>query len=200
MTGKTHLAVGTAAALCLLQPDTLKEWVLCLGAASIGSVISDIDASSSDSREELNKITALSVLAMTAVCFAEYRWNLGILKSFDRESSLFRLFTGFVMLLAICSFGKNQPHRTFMHSLPGCLIVTAVVSLIYPDAAPYFLVSMLSHIAIDLLNRRGVQLLYPLKWKLCLDICRSNGIINRWLAHAGAVVSIAASTILLLHI
>ena len=42
MTGKTHLAVGTAAALCVTQPPHLRDWVLCIGAAVVGSVISDV--------------------------------------------------------------------------------------------------------------------------------------------------------------
>ena len=45
MTGKTHLAVGTAAALCVTQPPHLRDWVLCIGAAVVGSVISDVAVS-----------------------------------------------------------------------------------------------------------------------------------------------------------
>lgn len=43
MTGKTHLSVGTAAAVCVTQPQNLSSLLLCLGTAAIGSVISDID-------------------------------------------------------------------------------------------------------------------------------------------------------------
>ena len=45
MTGKTHLAVGTAASLLVTQPSTLKELFICIGVAIVGSVISDIDVS-----------------------------------------------------------------------------------------------------------------------------------------------------------
>ena len=50
MTGKTHLSVGTAAAVCVTQPQNLSSLLLCLGTAAIGSVISDIDVTTSESR------------------------------------------------------------------------------------------------------------------------------------------------------
>lgn len=53
MTGKTHLSVGTAATVCVTQPQTLSSLLLCLGTAAIGSVISDIDVTTSESREQL---------------------------------------------------------------------------------------------------------------------------------------------------
>ncbi len=56
LTGRTHWAVGTAAALCVTQPARLRDWVLCIGAAAVGSVISDIDVTTSDSRETLDRI------------------------------------------------------------------------------------------------------------------------------------------------
>ena len=43
MLGKTHMAVGTAAGLLIMQPQNITELILGTGAAMIGSVISDID-------------------------------------------------------------------------------------------------------------------------------------------------------------
>ena len=161
MTGKTHLAVGTAAALCVTQPPHLRDWVLCIGAAVVGSVISDVDVSTSDSREALNKITAVSCLAFVVVVILECIFHLGILKNFNRESSLFRFIIGFAVMLIVCTFGKNQPHRSFMHSILGLLIFSGIVAFMYPEVELYFAIAMLSHILIDLLNKRKVRLLYP---------------------------------------
>lgn len=111
MTGKTHLAIGTAAAVCLLHPGTPMEWVIGTAAAAVGSVICDVDVSTSNSHEKLNQISALTVLAAAAVCFLEFRFHLGILRNFNRQSSWFRLLTGFLILLAICTFGKSRPHQ-----------------------------------------------------------------------------------------
>ena len=84
MTGKTHLAVGTASALCITYPSDFKELALCIIASSVGSVICDVDVKSSDSRRDLNRITAIAVILGIAVLFAEYKFDLGITKNFNR--------------------------------------------------------------------------------------------------------------------
>lgn len=198
MTGKTHLAIGTAAAVCLLHPASPREWVVSTAAAAVGSVICDVDVSTSNSHEKLNQISALTVLAAAAVCFLEFRFHLGILRHFSRESSWFRLFSGFLILLAVCTFGKSRPHRSFMHSIPCWLLLSGVVFYMYPALMPGFSVGMLSHIAADLLNRKKVRLLYPLKWGLCFDLCSSYGFISRILTRAAGAIFIAVSLILFL--
>ena len=130
MIGKTHWAVGTAAALCAARPTELRELVLCVSAAAVGSVISDIDVTTSDSRETLNRITAVAVLAAAAAGIAELWFHLGIIRSFDRESNLFRLVVGFGIFLAVCTFGKSQPHRSFMHSFAGWFLLGSLTGFI----------------------------------------------------------------------
>ena len=183
LTGRTHWAVGTAAALCVTQPARLRDWVLCIGAAAVGSVISDIDVTTSDSRETLNRITAVSVLAVAAVGIAEVWWDLGIIRNFDRESSIFRLIFGFA-------------HRSFMHSFLGWILLGQITAFIYPAMTPYFSIAMLSHMAIDLLNRRNVRLLYPLKKGFSFGICSADGWVNRNLFLAGTAVSVLVSLLL----
>ncbi|HIX77483.1 MAG TPA: metal-dependent hydrolase [Candidatus Fusicatenibacter merdavium] len=196
MTGKTHWAVGTAAALCLGQPANFREWVLCVGAAAVGSVICDVDVTTSDSRETLNRITVVAVLVAVAVGAAEAWWHLGIVRNFERESNLFRLIVGFAAFLAVCTFGKNQPHRSFMHSFAGWFLLGGITGLIYPAMTPYFSIAMLSHMAIDLLNRRNVRLLYPLKKGFSFRVCSADGLVNHVLFLAGAAVSAAASLLM----
>lgn len=47
MLGRTHFFIGTAAALAVLQPQTVPALVTGAGAAAIGSLISDIDVGTS---------------------------------------------------------------------------------------------------------------------------------------------------------
>ena len=152
MTGKTHLSVGTAAAVCVTQPQNLSSLLLCLGTAAIGSVISDIDVTTSESRDELNKITVITVLVVAALAFAEWKWNVGIRYRFQKESSIYRLTVSFLIFLGVCTFGKNQPNRSFMHSLPALVILSGIVYGIFPDITPYFSAAMLSHMLIDMLK------------------------------------------------
>lgn len=189
MTGKTHLAVGTAAALCITQPSSFKEMALCIAVSSVGSVISDVDVKTSESSRDLNKVTAAAVILGIVTAFAEYQFDLGIIKNFSRESNIFRLLIGFAAFIAVCTFGKNQPHRSFMHSFPALLVLSGIVYFMYPALAPYFLVSMLSHIFIDLFNRKRVKLFYPVKRGFCFNMCKAGGIVNRIMFIAGSAVT-----------
>lgn len=198
MTGKTHLSVGTAATVCVTQPQTLSSLLLCLGTAAIGSVISDIDVTTSESREQLNKISILTVLVIAALLFAEWKWNVGIRYRFQKESNLYRLAVSFMIFLGVCTFGKNQPHRSFMHSLPALVILNGIVYGIFPDLTPYFFTAMLSHMMIDMLNYKNVRILYPLKFGISLDLCHASGLVSRALFYAGLAV-LSVMVLLLLY-
>lgn len=197
MTGKTHLAVGTAAAVCVTRPGDLSKLLLCLGTAAVGSVISDIDVTTSESREDLNKITAITVITAVVLAFAEWKWNVGIAELFQRESNIFRIVVGFLLFLGVCTFGKNQPHRSFMHSIPALIILSGIIYEIFPQIAPYFAVAMGSHMLIDMLNYKNVRILYPLKFGISLDLCHANGALNKLLFYVGSAVLAVASLILL---
>ncbi len=199
MTGKTHLAIGTAAAVCLLHPAAPSEWIICTASAAVGAVISDVDVSTSHSHEKLNQISALTVLAAAAVCLLEFRFHLGILNYFNSQSNWFRLISGFLILLAVCTFGKNRPHRSFMHSLPCWLLLSGIVFYLFPALTPGFSIGMLSHIAADLLNRKRVRLLYPLRWGLCFNLCSSYGFISRILTMVCSAVFIGVSLFLMIR-
>ena len=75
MTGKTHLAVGVAAALVIIRPDTLSNISVCIGAAVIGSVISDIDVKTSDSSNAVNKLLSIIVLFAIIEGYVNYKYG-----------------------------------------------------------------------------------------------------------------------------
>lgn len=200
MTGKTHLAVGTATALCITYPSDFKELALCIIASSVGSVVCDVDVKSSDSRRDLNRITVLTVIVGIALLFAEYKFNLGITKNFNRESDMFRLVLGFISFIAVCTFGKYQPHRSFMHSIPALVILTGIVYFMYPALAPYFFIAMFSHIFTDLFNKKRVKLFYPLKKGICFRLCTADGKVNNILFFTGTAFSIFFFILAIFHI
>ena len=49
MLGKTHLVVGTAVTMTVMQPQSFSELLIGLGTSVIGAVISDIDVGTSKS-------------------------------------------------------------------------------------------------------------------------------------------------------
>ena len=61
MLGRTHFFIGTAAALAVLQPQTVPALVAGAGAAAIGGLISDIDVGTSQAHRDADKIITATV-------------------------------------------------------------------------------------------------------------------------------------------
>ena len=178
MTAKTHVSVGMASALLITHPKSIKELVLCLGVATIGSVISDIDVSTSEAYEAVNKIIRFTLIATILLVFVDYNWNLGIITSFKGNSNIMRSIVGIVVVFGICIFGKNKPHRSFMHSILSVGLLSGAIYIVLPEIVPCFAISMSSHILIDTLNKKRVHIFYPLKGGIAFNLCKANGIVN----------------------
>lgn len=189
MTGKTHLVCGEAAALLLLRPAGPQELLLTLAAAAVGATLPDVDVTSSDARERLVGIVsiaggaALVVWAVNTLCDLHLEQRLPLL------AGQARLWAWVVLFLALCVFGSFQPHRSFLHSVPGVALLTACVHLGAQPLAPAFFVAILSHVLLDLLNKRPVRLLFPLRRGVCLGLCSSGGLVNRQLFLWGSVAA-----------
>ncbi len=195
MTGKTHLTVGTAVALAVVQPQNLPTLCLCAAAGAVGSVISDVDVDTSESHRGLVRLCAVIVAAALLLAGTEYLWHLGLVARLRAQTSLMRVTPGAISFLVVCWFGMHQPHRSFMHSLPGLGLLTALAGAMVPVFALPFGAAMASHIALDLLNRRRVRLLYPLHWGLSLDLCRSNGWVDGMLCGLGSAALILEAVV-----
>lgn len=178
MTSKTHIAAGIAITTAIVQPSSIKAFAICVTAATIGSIISDIDVTTSESHKDLVKILTISVIMIILCAIAESMFHIGIIAFILGQTNLCRILIGLLAFLLICSFGMHKPHRTFMHSILCVLALSSTVFLILPSAVFSFGIAMLSHIALDLFNRKKVQFLYPWDWKFALKLCTANGIVS----------------------
>ena len=124
MTGKTHLSCGIAISLAVVQPNAPKEIAICISAATIGSLLPDIDVASSKSRKELNKIIIISIVTIMFCTLLEAFFHVGIIEMIEKQSGLLQILCGLTCFLAISCFGFTTPHRSFMHSIL-CLIATS---------------------------------------------------------------------------
>lgn len=184
------MAVGVASSLLLLPPKNVQELVLGTGAAAVGAVISDIDVGTSDSHREADKIIAVFVIAIAALVVVEYIWHLGLYNKIVRNTNTERIVIAAAGFLLICAFGKEQPHRSFMHSILGLISLTGCVTVFLPMVSSYFAVAFLSHLAIDLLNRKGLRFLFPVKKGFSLDLCSSSGLVNQCMLWIGTAASV----------
>lgn len=184
MTGRTHVAVGTASALVFTKPQNLKELTLCLGAAVIGALICDIDVKSTKSHKTVSRIIPLTIITLVLGAYMEYRWNVGIIKTFHKDSNELRLVGGFMLFLVICGFGKSTPHRSFMHSIVALFLLTGAVYIMFPTVTVYFGIAMCSHMILDTFNYTNVHLFYPLQGGISFNICHAKGPINDCVGYA----------------
>ena len=189
MLGKTHMAVGIAATLAITQPSGVSELVLAVGAGSLGALISDIDVGTSNSHRDADKITALSVVVL-AVFAMDYFCNTQIIERIIGSSGYLRIIAGLLLFIGICAFGKEQPHRSFMHSFLALILLSFALGLIWEKAVIYFAVGFLSHLATDIFNKKKVRLLYPMKGGVSLGLFHAYGLANDIFFAIGSIVAI----------
>lgn len=190
MLGKTHMAVGIAATLAITQPSGISELVLAVGAGSLGALISDIDVGTSNSHRDADKITALSVVVVLAVFALDYFCNTQIIERIIGSSGYLRIIAGLLLFIGICAFGKEQPHRSFMHSFLALILLSFALGLIWEKTVIYFAVGFLSHLATDIFNKKKVRLLYPLKGGVSLGLFHAYGLANDIFFVVGSIVAV----------
>ncbi len=189
MLGHTHMAVGIAASLAIVPPKSLPELIAGIGAGALGGLICDIDVGTSKSHQRADLITMLSAVIVAAVLVGDWLFHIGIQEKLMTNETFVQMFTPTILFICICAYGKGTHHRTFMHSLTALVLLTACVGVALPSAAPYFGIGFLSHVGIDLLNKKKVRLFYPSKYGVCFRLCSSKGLVNKILFYSGTLLS-----------
>ncbi len=203
MLGKTHMMVGIAASLALTHPDTISGMVTAAGVGAVGALISDIDVGTSNSHKDADRVVGLTAVVIAVVMAADLIGQFGIMQRILNNSGIVRVIVGCLLFIGTCAFGKEQPHRSFMHSFLALAILAFSLGLIYPKIIPYFVIGFLSHLATDIFNRRKVRLLYPLKGGFSLNLFHAKGIANTIFFTAGCTVTaieVALMLIRMVHI
>lgn len=185
----THLSIGVAAALAVNPPDDLLSLVVGIGAGALGGLLPDIDIDTSDSHKKANILTAVAAVLVVAIVISELIFHIGITDLMMKNGDILRIVISALIFTVICAFGKETNHRTFMHSILACVLLTICIGMIFGLAAPYFAAGFISHIAIDMLNKKKVCIFYPLKKGICLRLASSKGAANSALFIVGCVIS-----------
>ena len=144
MLGKTHMMVGIAATLAITHPDTLSGFVTAAGIGAIGALISDIDVGTSSSHRDANRVIFLTIAVAVIFLAVDYFGKFGLVQTILQNSSIVRILLGVALFLVVCAFGKETPHRSFMHSFTALAALDAALCLIYPSIAVYFTIGFLS--------------------------------------------------------
>lgn len=189
MMGHTHLAMGIATGLAVMRPRTWPELLVGIGAGALGGLISDIDVGTSKSHKRADIITVLSAVIVAAVIVIDWVFNVGIQEKLMQNETFVQFFAPTIIFIGICAYGKGTSHRTFMHSILAMVLLMACVGVALPVAAPYFGLGFLSHIVLDIFNKKRVRIFWPSKDGICFKLCSSHGKVNRIFFYTGTIVS-----------
>ena len=189
MMSRTHIAVGIATSLAVLQPSTAVGCLAAVAGGAVGGIICDVDAHSSeyarDARQGQAVAAAIVATAIAIDLAGGYGFCARVVERMDFDAML-----GVAGIAATGYLGSRKPHRAFAHSLLALGLYCIAISLVAPTLVAPFALGFASHIVLDLLNKQPVQVLFPLKsGAFCLGICRADGTANRMLAVLGTIAA-----------
>lgn len=191
MQGKTHIAGAVALTTLAIRPKTFGELLLCVGVSAVGGAICDIDVDNSIGSRQLKKVSGFGVVVLTFLVVALLTGKAEFSTVMDRDNSIVRTIFGVAMMFILCWFGRRQPHRTFMHSILGIALVSLASYLIFTEVWSYMALGMVSHVVLDLFNKKRIQLFYPLKKpKVALGLCCADSLANTILFYTFSVMAV----------
>ena len=97
---------------------------------------------------------------------------------------------GLIALIVLVVIGLKSNHRGFTHSILALALFSTVTCLILGETWKWFAIGYASHLVIDLLNKNGESLLFPLTTKVCLNLCKADGITNKVLGSLATVTTL----------
>ncbi len=182
MMSKTHLCVGALWALAI-APNNPIACTAAIAMGGFGGVAPDVDIVSLKSKNDVLVCQLTGLIGAACLLYASKLFDFGIGLN-PNEEEVWMGGAGFVFLYLI---GAWTNHRSFTHSILALFLFTVCVNLISPSLAVYFAIGYLSHLMLDLLNRRGIQLFFPLDSRICLHLCYAKGAANRFLMSASLI-------------
>lgn len=188
MDGQTHAALGAAIALVVIRPAEPATLIATAAVGAFAGILPDIDTGGKVA-PIIHKITAAFICI---VCFFVGQAALTgstVIESIDGSGIAVNLL-GLAILIGFSIFGGTQPHRGFTHSVLAMLIASFSAYLIFKNLALAFCIGYASHLLIDLVNKKGEQLLYPMPNRWCFNLCKANGLAALYTRMASYLVCI----------
>lgn len=178
MLGKTHIAVGVTASLAIVQPATPISLLSTIAGGAIGGWICDIDVRSTEKGDNTIPNLILLVLLAGGALFGDYCLGNGVWAYVAENRGIGQSIAA-ALFVILCIWGIASSHRTMTHSLFGLLMFSLLVYFIARPLAYSFFIGYGFHILLDLFNKRGINLFFPFKAKICFGLCDADGTANR---------------------
>ena len=179
MMGNTHVAAGVATSILIVKPTDVPTLCATIIGGAIGGIICDIEVRSNrHCRDALYARITAGVI--TLVCLVvDYFFGANFIKTV-MNLPLWQLGIGIAVALFSLVKGRFSEHRTFTHSLLFMFLLAISVTILFPSMLEAFMVGFLSHILLDLLNKKPVQVFYPyFKDGFCFKLCYAGKTANK---------------------
>lgn len=191
MMAKAHIAVGMAAAFSIMGPGSLSEALPVVTGAALGCLACDLDCENTTERSESSRYRAIMAAVAVAALIEDHLIGAGMWASAG-SGEQYLWFTGLAAFVLVCTFASVASHRGFAHSLLALALETAALWLVFPAVAEPFAIAFISHLVLDLMNKKPVRLFYPAEKGFCLKWFYADRLANRVFAAAGSVWLIGA--------
>lgn len=182
MEKKTHVMCANLVSICLMKPDNISSLLVTCGFASLGGIVPDVDLKDSTSDKLFDRLMTSLVTIVLMSVFIKYFFDIDLYFKIKECSDIFNYLISACLFIVVAYFGSKSSHRSFTHSIFGLLVYSGI--LLYGfnvNVVLIYFVSHLSHIMLDLFNKKGIALFYPSKFRFSLDLCESNGKVNKFL-------------------
>ena len=189
MMSKTHLTVGIAAALAA-APATTEGLFYALIGGSIGSMICDIDRSSEGTVRDAGVGWLITAVVSIAAWMKESIFSGVGFTYRDLISDPWKLIC-LAFLIGMYLFAITGAHRGFSHSFLMLFCSFFFIFFISRRASLFYAIAFLTHIILDVLNKRPVRVFYPMKKGFCLYWFYCDGTANNVLMLLGAAAVVA---------
>lgn len=186
MSGKTHMIIGATSSLFFLPTNRISTTIICASFGALGGMILDIDTRKSKGavlfRTVKKAVELLLALVLIAILLGKEKAFFRILDSWNWWNviclaSLFLLYW----------YGSTTPHRSFTHSIEFVILNTFLLYFLPNLFLCAFLIGELSHIVLDLFNKKDVTLSVLLRIKVSLNLASADGIVDRMLSFLGMI-------------
>lgn len=190
MTGKTHMAIGAGAATIMLPSNDIKIILGGTALSIVGSLIVDVDTPKSKAATFLKNLFGFTIIFIILGLIIKERFNINIFNYITQNKRFIQIIPALCILLILIVLGLKSQHRSFTHSIIGFILFTIPIYMMTGELYKWFVIGYIAHILADVLNKKEIKVLFPLKKGIALNLCSADGIVDKLLFTASIIIII----------
>ena len=191
MEKKTHVAAANLVSLSIIRPNTVPSLLITIGVSTLGALLPDVDKKDSTSDKLFDRLMTSLITIIIMSFLINYFFNFNLYKIIKEYNNIYNYIISISIFIIMSYLGSKTSHRSFTHSILGLIIYSLILSYSFNnEVVLIYFISHLSHIILDIFNKKGIALFYPLKYRLSLKLCESKGTVSRILFFTCSILNI----------